>query len=453
MKNISFKLAGSFFILTFFIEVILFAALYTSIVNTRITEEIHALQGRGNSHRAVLEKHFDKKTIEHVALMETEADTNVIITDDKRNVLAQSAAGDMTEHLHFEERSIPRSGTALQSHWKTSKYICTISPIMKGRDTVGYVFMYLETSSIKGLVQNITNRFFASFGLTGFLTVAAIYLLSRFLARPIIMIKESAEKMTNGQDNISLNIKRNDELGELAASIENLSSNLNRLQKERNDFLSSVAHELRTPITFIKGYSDIAMRDQLDANARHQYLSIIKEETDNLTFLVDDLFLLTKLKQPGFHIEKKPVHLHTLVEKEIRKSQIAFSEKRIGLSYHIPLNLTVSIDEKRFSQVITNLLNNARHYSEPDTEVTITASASKDRIIITVADKGCGIPEDEQDYIFERFYRIDKSRSRQTGGTGMGLAIVKEIVEHHGGEIMVKNRHPKGSKFIITLPA
>ncbi|MCY7816359.1 hypothetical protein [Bacillus haynesii] len=129
MKKISFKLAGSFFIIILFIEAILFATLYTTIVNTRINEEIRALQLRGNSHRDVLEKHFDKRTIDHVTLMETEARTNVIITDQNRRVLAQSASGDMTEHLHFEEKNIPRKGTAFSSHWNTSKYICTISPI------------------------------------------------------------------------------------------------------------------------------------------------------------------------------------------------------------------------------------------------------------------------------------------------------------------------------------
>ncbi|ASB90192.1 HAMP domain-containing sensor histidine kinase [Bacillus sonorensis] len=453
MKSISFKLAGAFFIFTLFIESILFVTLYSSIVNTRINDEIHALQKRGNSHRDVLEKHFDQRTVEHVALMETEAETNVIITDKNRHILAQSVPGDMTEHLHFEEKNIPRSGTALSSHWNTAKYICAISPIMKDGKTIGYVFMYLETSSIQALVQSITKRFIICFGLTGIFTVIAIFLFSRFLTRPIIMIKETTESIMNGQHDISLDIKRNDELGELAASIENLSSGLNRLQKERNDFLSSVAHELRTPITYIKGYTDIAMRDKLDDAARHQYLSIIKEETDNLARLVDDLFLLTKLKQPSFTIQKKRVHLHTFIQKEVQKSQIAFSEKQIGLSFYIPKNLYVSLDEKRFSQVMTNLLNNARHYSDPDTEVTVTAWKSKDEIIITVADEGCGIPEEERSYIFERFYRIEKSRSRQTGGTGMGLAIVKEMVEHHGGLITVNGRYPKGSEFMIRLPA
>jgi len=324
---------------------------------------------------------------------------------------------------------------------------------MNGRETAGYVFMYLETSSIKALVASITKRFFLSFGLTGVLTVAAILWYSRVLAKPIIKLKEATESIKNGQASIPLDIKRNDELGELAASIESLSSNLSRLQKERNDFLSSVAHELRTPITYIKGYTDVAMRDKLEPQARNQYLSIIKEEADNLNTLVDDLFLLTKLKQPGFQINKKQVHLYTFVKKEIQKAAVAFSEKRISVSFDIPTDLYVTVDEVRFSQVISNLLNNARQYSDPESTAAVTASKLEDQVKITVADEGCGIPEEERDYIFERFYRIDKSRSRQTGGTGLGLAIVKEIVELHGGQIAAKNRTPKGSEFIITLPS
>ncbi|MGG1371155.1 HAMP domain-containing sensor histidine kinase, partial [Bacillus licheniformis] len=199
--------------------------------------------------------------------------------------------------------------------------------------------------------------------------------------------------------------------------------------------------------------SPVAMRDKLEPQARNQYLSIIKEEADNLNTLVDDLFLLTKLKQPGFQINKKQVHLYTFVKKEIQKAAVAFSEKRISVSFDIPADLYVSVDEVRFSQVISNLLNNARQYSDPESTAAVTASKLEDQVKITVADEGCGIPEEERDYIFERFYRVDKSRSRQTGGTGLGLAIAKEIVELHGGQIAIKNRTPKGSEFIITLPS
>lgn len=103
--------------------------------------------------------------------------------------------------------------------------------------------------------------------------------------------------------------------------------------------------------------------------------------------------------------------------------------------------------------MISNLLNNARQYSDPDSIASVTATKAEDQVKITIADEGYGIPEEERDYIFERFYRVDKSRSRQTGGTGLGLAIAKEIVELHGGQIAVKNRTPKGSEFIITLPS
>ncbi|TWN14444.1 Alkaline phosphatase synthesis sensor protein PhoR [Bacillus licheniformis] len=141
------------------------------------------------------------------------------------------------------------------------------------------------------------------------------------------------------------------------------------------------------------------------------------------------------------------------MKKEIQKAAVAFSEKRISVSFDIPTDLYVTVDEVCFSQVISNLLNNARQYSDPESTAAVTASKLEDQVKITVADEGCGIPEEERDYIFERFYRIDKSRSRQTGGTGLGLAIVKEIVELHGGQIAAKNRTPKGSEFIITLPS
>ncbi|MBO1626929.1 sensor histidine kinase [Bacillus arachidis] len=454
MKRISVQLGFYFLIVTLLIESVLFVLLYYSLVNTRVNEEMTALLKRGNSHRDVLEKHFDSQTISHVALMESEAETKVVITNARKEILANSNDIDSTikRHIIGMIADTNHNGTIVENHWKTSNYICTVSPIIIEGKMQGYVYMFLGTSSIKQMIAGLTKQFLVAGAVTFILTVITIFLLSRLLTKPLLRMKHATEKMSHGDLSVSLTSTRNDEIGELAVSIQMLANDLHYMKKERSEFLASVAHELRTPLTYVRGYADIAMKNGTSPEQRQRYLSIIRDEADSITNLVQDLFLLAQMENHNFSIQAREVHLQTFLSRIVTKVNMMYEAKHIHVSSTCSSSLSIVLDEQRFEQVIVNILNNAYAHSAEHSRIIISVTEHKTQIEIAIQDTGEGIPKEDIPHIFERFYRVDKARSRSTGGTGLGLAIVKEIVELHDGEITVTSEVNQGSCFTISLP-
>ena len=211
------------------------------------------------------------------------------------------------------------------------------------------------------------------------------------------------------------------------------------MKKERNEFLASVAHELLTPLTYMKGYAKVAKRDSLTKEEREEYLQIIEDETDSVTDLVQDLFMLVQLEQHQFVIKTKSAS-SAIFRTNGRKTKTTLTNKQMQLHVYCKDDLEVCIDERRMEQVMLNLLHNAYQHSPENTAITIRVLMETDSFTISVQDEGEGIPEEDIPHIFDRFYRVDKSRTRATGGKGIGLAVAKEIVELHNGSILVTSQ-------------
>ncbi|GAB6423794.1 HAMP domain-containing sensor histidine kinase [Bacillus luti] len=455
MKRISIQFGFYFLIVTLLIESVLFVLLYYSLVNNRVNEEMTALLKRGNSHRDVLEKYFDKQTISHVALMESEAETTVVITNANKDVLAKSNEINTTIKKHIEKMQTrtDHDGAIIENHWKTSNYICTVSPIIVTGKTEGYVYMFLGTESIEEMVNGLTRQFIIAGIITFLLTAITIFLLSRLLTKPLLHMKHATEKMSKGDLSVSLTTSRNDEIGELASSIQTLANDLHYMKTERSEFLASVAHELRTPLTYVRGYADIALKESTPPEQRLRYLSIIKDESDYITNLVQDLFLLAQMEKHNFSISVTEVQLHPFLTRITEKINAMYKERHVKVSLTCPSSLLINLDEQRFEQVIMNILSNAYRHSKEHSHINISVTEETKRISITIEDEGEGIPPEDLPHIFDRFYRVDKARTRATGGTGLGLSIVKEIVELHSGNITVTSKVDHGSCFIISLPS
>lgn len=453
-NSISFKLGLSFLLLTLIIETLLFSILYFSLVNMRVNEEIRSLINRGNSHRDVLEKHFNNETIKHVALMESEADTKVIVQAKNGEILGKSHPLDsvMKEHLYINKSHINKNGTVIHSDWKSENYISTISPIIINHSTKGYVYMFLKTESIQRLILRLKVIFLITMIVTFLITLIAILYLSSRLTRPLINMIEETDKMAKGDLSVSLNISSNDEVSELADAIQHLASELSYMKNERNEFLATVAHELRTPLTFIRGYADIAQRDTLEENERQGYLKIIKEETDRITDFVQELLLLAQIEQHSFAINKTEQNICELLESTKERLAGVLMEKQISFTLQCDTDCTANVDIQRFNQVLQNLIMNSYQYAYSHSTIEIKVNTIDYFLQISIRDEGVGIPPEDIPHIFKRFYRVDKSRTRSTGGTGLGLAIVKEIVELHGGTVSVDSEQGIGTTFFIKLP-
>lgn len=426
--------------------------LHLSLTNSRVDEELTNLQTTGNSHRKILEQNFEKETLSHILLMESRDNTDVVITDRAGKILATSSQHlDIKAYLQKLGASVPYDGRVLENNWQDEKYIATVSPIQKQQNTIGYVFMFQNTDSIHALMERLNKHFLIVGLVSGLVTIVVIIVLSRKLARPLIEMKEATLKMSNGDFTVDLSTNGQDELSDLANAIQLLSDDLNHLREERKEFLSSIAHELRTPITFIKGYTDILYKRDLSERDRQKYLRIIIEETNRLSRLIKELFDLAKMDENAFVINKECLHLDDFVASIEAKLRPAFHEKHIDLFVQCEAGLTLLADTIRLEQIILNLLNNALTYCSSGDSTFLQVERNNDCVSIIIKDTGKGIPQKDLPYIFERFYRVDKSRTRANGGLGLGLAIVKELVQAHGGEITVVSEENKGTTFKLLF--
>jgi len=227
---------------------------------------------------------------------------------------------------------------------------------------------------------------------------------------------------------------------------------LKQLERTREEFVANVSHELRTPLSLIKGYVETLLegaRNQPEVLER--FLKIIERNAQRLDLLIQDLLTISALESGRMKLDLQPVPLHSLVEKIFTDLKPRATAKNTNLINEVP-DLAAHGDPNRLDQILANLIDNAIKYGKPQGRIIVGAKPVDGRVEIFVQDDGPGIPPDSLERVFERFYRVDKARSREQGGTGLGLAIVKHIVQAHGGTVRVESELGKGATFYFTLP-
>ena len=229
---------------------------------------------------------------------------------------------------------------------------------------------------------------------------------------------------------------------------------LKQLENTRQEFVANVSHELRTPLSLIKGFVETLLDGaKNDPDVTTRFLKTIEKHTDRLTYLIEDLLTISRLESGQIVMNLQPVNLHDEVERVRDDLHLRAQEKQVTVENQVPPGLSARADADRLHQVLFNLVENAIKYGRQAGKVVIGAKSSGDKKAqVWVQDDGPGIPPESKDRVFERFYRVDRARSRESGGTGLGLAIVKHIVQAHEGEVWVKSDLGSGSTFFFTLP-
>jgi two-component system phosphate regulon sensor histidine kinase PhoR len=228
---------------------------------------------------------------------------------------------------------------------------------------------------------------------------------------------------------------------------------LKQLERQREEFVANVSHELRTPLSLIKGYVETLLDGaRNNPEVAERFLQIIERNTNRLDLLIQDLLAISALESGKMKLELQPVELRQLVEKVFNDLHSRAENRSIKLVNELPA-MTANADVNRVDQVFANLVDNAIKYGRAQGTVTVGGEKTDaGKLEIFVRDDGPGIPPEALDRVFERFYRVDKARSRDQGGTGLGLSIVKHIVQSHGGEVWAKSELGKGTTFFFTLP-
>lgn len=227
-----------------------------------------------------------------------------------------------------------------------------------------------------------------------------------------------------------------------------------QLEKMRSEFVANVSHELRTPVTIIKGFAETLKEDDdvLEPAEKKRFLEKIERNTERLDHLLRDLLLLARLESAEFMLRLEPVDMEPFLKEFLEHWTAAPDMGDLKSVLNIEEAVTINADPIRLGQVLTNLLENVRRHAKGATQVRISTKTSAENLILSIEDNGMGIPEKDLPHIFQRFFRVDKGRSRESGGTGLGLAIVKHIVAQHGGEISARSQEGEGTCVEVLLP-
>ncbi|HEU4962363.1 MAG TPA: HAMP domain-containing sensor histidine kinase [Bacilli bacterium] len=279
-----------------------------------------------------------------------------------------------------------------------------------------------------------------------------ILIASRYLVRPLKAMTQATRRLARGDFDVRIPFKRRDELGELATSFNSMAQELKQLEQMRQEFVSNVSHEIQSPLTSIRGFS-IALRDKsLPEAERERYLDIIRTESERLSRLSENLLRLAALEADHHPYHPREYALDEQLRQTIITAEPQWAAKRLDIDLDLPPTV-ITADQDLLGQVWINLLTNAIRYTPEGGRIIVAIATSDTDTHVTLQDTGVGIPPDEQPRIFQRFYKVDKSRHRDQSGSGLGLSIAKKIIDLHQGEITLHSEPNQGTTFQIKLPS
>ncbi len=279
--------------------------------------------------------------------------------------------------------------------------------------------------------------------------VISFYIANRITA-PLNEMRKIAGQMTLGNWDSRVKVEGNDELAKLGQALNHLTEQLQEQDEFRKNLTSDIAHELRTPLATLKSHME-AFDDGIWEPTPERIHSC-QEELERLIDLVGDLEQLTNLESPGFILQKRNENLVEIVQQSARSMETNFKMKEVELTVISNDSVSVIVDRNRITQILINVLSNALKFTPSGGQVIVKVKERYDDARIIIKDTGIGIPATELSKVFERFYRVDKSRSRKLGGSGIGLTIVKKLVEAHEGLIRIKSTVGKGTIIFISIP-
>jgi signal transduction histidine kinase len=338
---------------------------------------------------------------------------------------------------------------------RENEYVELVLPIVKPstKETQGLMIMSFSISNIFEVKDSFTARmgliaaFFAVF-----IMIAAILFMIYFV-RPWEKMVVSVERLSEGYFDEQLEERGFSETINVAKAINEMLNKIQKLENSRQEFVSNVSHELKTPITSMKVLSDsLISQPDVPVELYREFMTDIGEEIERENKIINDLLSLVKMDKTSGEMNITSVDINELLEMILKRLRPIAQKRNIELVFESFRPVTAEVDEVKLSLAINNLIENAIKYNYDDGWVRVTLNADHKFFYVKVADSGVGIPEEAQDNIFERFYRVDKAHSRETGGTGLGLSITRNAILMHRGAIKVYSKEKEGTTFTVRVP-
>ena len=390
--------------------------------------------------------------------MSRQAQARVIFTDQQGIVVGDSIriGGLLNQSLENELVKNALAGNLNSSIGYSERIqhqvIYLAVPVIEADNSVtGVVFLSASLEDVYRILDDIRRFLFLATVLAMAVVGGGSVALARRFTGPLEGLTAATRKMAEGKLDQHIEFSSGDEIGRLAEQFNIMAKRLNYYTSNLKKFAADVAHEVRTPLTTMSLLTKALKEHEMEPEQQKEFIEDLDSELDRLTALVSDLLELSKLEKND--IQPEEVMLDLLLRDVIGEYQYRFARAGLDLIDGIPMQ-TVKVygAPLQLRQVISNLLDNAMNYTSAGGTVTVSLSLEETEVITKIEDTGCGIPEEDLNYIFERCFRVDRARSREEGGTGLGLAIVSEIIAKHGGKVWVESEEGVGSTFYFTLP-
>ena len=383
----------------------------------------------------------------------TNTPTRLVVVDQSGRMLYDSLGTEAGSYVLFPEIIRALSGYDVftwQYYAGITRSVAAV-PIYSYGILVGSIYMIDIDPSQGALIASLQNNIFSiTLGLEIILILFSV-LFSKVYSTRLRTIMTSIRTTRTGNYAHAVDVGGNDELTALGDEFNDLITRLKISEEKRSRFVSDASHELKTPLASIKLLSDSILQNNMDPETIREFVADIGNEAERLNRMSQKLLTLSRIDGQT-NTAYEITYIAPTIERVMRMISVFALESNVAVTSDIQGDYTILIIEDDLYQVVFNLVENAIKYNRRGGSVTITLQKSDDNAVLQVVDTGTGIPEESLSYIFERFYRVDKARSRSTGGSGLGLSIVRNIVERNGGQIRVKSSVGKGTAFEITFP-
>jgi signal transduction histidine kinase len=362
-------------------------------------------------------------------------DGNVIISEKVIKCLRGSSNIDIDEQYNYIEMTVPITHN-------TSKEI------------MGVLIMSFSTKEIHIISNKLSQKASVLLITIAILILVFAFFYSGVFTKPFINLKKTISNLTDGyMDEEEIRVDGFHEVKLITTSLNQMLTRMKNLERSRQEFVSNVSHELKTPLTSVKVLADsLLMQENAPSELYREFLVDIADEIDRENKIINDLLSLVKLDKTASDMNIASIKINELLELVLKRLRPIAKKSNIELIYESFRPVIAEVDEVKLSLALSNLIENAIKYNVEDGWVRVSLNADHKYFYIKVADSGIGIPEESQDFIFERFYRVDKARSRGTGGTGLGLAIAKSAIHMHKGAIKVYSKENEGTTFTVRVP-
>lgn len=449
---ILFGIAPTFLLRTGILSVYEKRAVNTRTVDITSQAKLLASQIVANNY---LQDTSSKNITTQLDQLSTIYDGRVMLIDSSFTIVKDTYALDEQKTILAEEVMQAYNGETVQKYDADNHYIEMTFPMHdeSGKNVIGVMLVSVSTDSIAATLAILKQYALMIQFLVAVIVVIAGFAVSTALVRPFRRLTKSIKDVQDGYEADFISVNSYSETETMSAACDEMLRRLQTLDESRQEFVSNVSHELKTPLTSMKVLADSLMgQEDIPVELYREFMTDIGADIDRENKIINDLLSLVKMDKSAGNINITSVQINELLERIMKRLRPIAQKQNVELVMESFRPVVAEVDEVKLTLALTNLIENAIKYNNPDGWVHVSLNADHQNFFVTVEDNGIGIPKEAQNRIFERFYRVDKSHSREIGGTGLGLAIARNAIIMHRGAIKVHSMEGEGTTFTVRIP-